>query len=106
MWIWTTATRTIRLFSGTAVITATKSPTHPKRKLSHSLPKKSIGGKWSNGDERKQKLTEAGYNYSAVQKKVNELCEKMKIDEVAQEAIQGKWGQRRRKTAETHQCRI
>lgn len=32
-----------------------------------------IRGDWGNGDERKQKLTAAGYDYSAVQKKVNEL---------------------------------
>lgn len=32
-----------------------------------------IRGDWGNGDERRQKLTAAGYDYSAVQKKVNEL---------------------------------
>lgn len=32
-----------------------------------------IRGDWGNGYERKQKLTAAGYDYSAVQKKVNEL---------------------------------
>ena len=32
-----------------------------------------ICGDWGNGYERKQKLTAAGYDYSAVQKKVNEL---------------------------------
>ena len=32
-----------------------------------------IRGDWGNGDERKQKLTAAGYDYSAVQKKANEL---------------------------------
>ncbi len=32
-----------------------------------------IRGDWGNGDERKKKLTTAGYDYSAVQKKVNEL---------------------------------
>ena len=68
-----------------------KSVTAEKKTVTQ-LAKEVIEGKWSNGDERKQKLTEAGYNYSAVQKKVNELCEKMKIDEVANEVIQGKWG--------------
>ncbi len=69
-----------------------KKPNIPEKKTVTQLAKEVIEGKWSNGDERKQKLTEAGYNYSAVQKKVNELCEKMKIDEIAQEVIQGKWG--------------
>ena len=32
-----------------------------------------IRGDWGNGDERRQKLTAAGYDYSAVQKRVNEL---------------------------------
>jgi hypothetical protein len=32
-----------------------------------------IRGDWGNGDKRKQKLTAAGYDYSAVQKRVNEL---------------------------------
>lgn len=32
-----------------------------------------IAGKWGNGNVRKQKLTAAGYDYSAVQKRVNQL---------------------------------
>ncbi len=32
-----------------------------------------IRGKWGNGSERKRKLTAAGYDYNAVQKRVNEL---------------------------------
>lgn len=32
-----------------------------------------IAGKWGNGDDRKKRLTEAGYNYKAVQNVVNEL---------------------------------
>lgn len=32
-----------------------------------------INGKWGNGEERKRRLTEAGYDYYAVQKRVNEL---------------------------------
>jgi hypothetical protein len=30
-------------------------------------------GKWGNGATRKKKLTAAGYDYNAVQKRVNEL---------------------------------
>lgn len=30
-------------------------------------------GKWGNGEERKKKLTEAGYNYEKVQKQVNRM---------------------------------
>lgn len=32
-----------------------------------------IAGKWGNGDERKKRLTEAGYNYNIIQAKVNEI---------------------------------
>ena len=37
------------------------------------LAREVIAGKWGNGTARKQKLTAAGYDYSAVQKRVNEL---------------------------------
>lgn len=32
-----------------------------------------INGEWGNGEDRKNRLTEAGYNYSAVQNRVNEI---------------------------------
>ena len=38
-----------------------------------TLAKEVIRGDWGNGAERKQKLTAAGYDYAAVQKRVNEL---------------------------------
>ena len=52
-----------------------------ERSVSTSLNKKSVDqvakevieGKWGNGADRKKRLTEAGYNYSEVQKKVNKL---------------------------------
>ncbi len=37
------------------------------------IAKEVIDGKWGNGTNRKNKLTKAGYNYQAVQNKVNEL---------------------------------
>ena len=37
------------------------------------LAREVIAGKWGNGDDRKARLTAAGYDYAAVQKKVNEL---------------------------------
>ena len=37
------------------------------------LAKEVINGLWGNGATRKQKLTEAGYNYNEIQAKVNEL---------------------------------
>ena len=44
-----------------------------KKKSTTTIAKEVIAGKWGNGDERKKKLTSAGYDYNAVQKKVNEL---------------------------------
>lgn len=46
----------------------------PKQKSVEEIAKEVINGKWGNGEERKKRLTEAGYNYSTIQKKVNELC--------------------------------
>lgn len=37
------------------------------------LAQEVIAGKWGNGQERKDKLTQAGYDYDAVQSKVNEI---------------------------------
>ena len=37
------------------------------------VAKEVIRGNWGNGQERKDKLTAAGYDYAAVQAKVNEL---------------------------------
>lgn len=43
------------------------------KKTVDQVAKEVIGGKWGSGSERKKRLTEAGYDYNAVQKKVNEL---------------------------------
>ena len=40
-----------------------------------------IAGKWGNGQERKDKLTQAGYDYDAVQTKVNELLSSSQPEE-------------------------
>ena len=38
-----------------------------------ALAREVIDGKWGNGDDRKKRLQSAGYNYEAVQRKVNQL---------------------------------
>ena len=45
----------------------------PAKKSVDTLAKEVIQGKWGNGEERKKRLTAAGYDYNAVQKKVNEI---------------------------------
>lgn len=43
------------------------------KKTVTELGKEVIAGKWGNGQDRKNRLTAAGYDYTAVQNKVNEL---------------------------------
>ena len=53
-----------------------------------------IDGKWGNGEERKEALTAAGYDYDSIQTIVNVMCKESKLsdEEVANEVIDGKWG--------------
>lgn len=44
-----------------------------KKKTVQELAKEVIQGKWGNGAERKRRLTQAGYDYNAVQKTANKL---------------------------------
>lgn len=44
------------------------------------LAQQVLDRKWGNGTERKKRLEAAGYDYDAVQKKVNELVAKMSTD--------------------------
>lgn len=53
--------------SGTAVSAGTQ------KKSVTELAKEVIAGKWGNGSDRKNRLTQAGYDYADVQAKVNEL---------------------------------
>jgi len=48
-------------------------PPETDKKTIEALAKEVIEGKWGNGTERKERLTEAGYDYREVQNKVNEL---------------------------------
>lgn len=47
--------------------------TPAKKKSIEELANEVIAGKWGSGEERKKRLTEAGYDYRTVQDKVNEL---------------------------------
>ena len=55
-----------------------------------------IDGKWGNGNDRKNRLEEAGYNYDKIQDRVNEILskqsEKKSVTEVAKDVINGKYG--------------
>lgn len=45
----------------------------PEKKSIDILAGEVINGLWGNGEDRKQRLTNAGYNYQEVQNKVNEI---------------------------------
>lgn len=45
----------------------------PVKKSVDEIAKEVIQGKWGSGDDRKNRLTTAGYDYPTVQKRVNEM---------------------------------
>ena len=65
-----------------------------QKKTVAQLAEEVIAGKWGNGEERKQRLTQAGYDYSAVQAEVNRIAapQKKSNEEIAREVIKGLWG--------------
>lgn len=78
--------------------------TSPKKSIDE-VAQDVLAGKYGNGSDRKAALEAEGYDYSAVQAKVNELCgtasiPKKSVAEIAQEVINGQWGNGQdRKTA-------
>lgn len=54
-----------------------------------------INGVWGNGSERKERLTQSGYNYETVQAEVNRIVNNKQLQSVsiiAQQVINGDWG--------------
>lgn len=70
-------------FDYPAVIVGEKKPA-PVKKSVDELAQEVIDGKWGNGNDRKKRLTEAGYDYNAVQNKVNEMYAKKQEQAKAQ----------------------
>lgn len=64
----------------------------PVEKTIDQLADEVLAGKWDNGAERERLLTAAGYDYNAVQKRVNEKLYKKTVYEIAVEVIAGLWG--------------
>lgn len=58
---------------GTTSSSGTSSATSTAKKSVAEVAKEVIAGKWGNGDDRKKRLQAAGYDYNAVQAKVNSL---------------------------------
>lgn len=83
---------------GVPVPAVPSAPSSPTLKSVDEIAQEIILGKWGDGDERKAKLTAAGYDAAAVQAKVNEFfaaqttTTKKTNKEIAQEVVDGKWG--------------
>jgi len=74
-------------------ISVTPSPELPLQSMTaREVAKEVIEGKWGNGDDRKSKLTAAGYNYAEVQTWVNCILNGTTVDEIAKAVIKGRYG--------------
>lgn len=62
------------------------------KKSNEEIVTEVIQGKWGNGADRKNRLTNAGYDYRAIQDLVNKKLSKKSNEQIATEVIQGKWG--------------
>lgn len=83
--------------------TDTISTSNNGKKSNEEIANEVIAGQWGNGDDRKNKLTSAGYNYNDIQSIVNQKLSgkstsnvskpiKKSNEEIAQEVINGNWG--------------
>ncbi|RJV72742.1 hypothetical protein DWY90_07820 [Coprococcus sp. AF27-8] len=73
-------------------------PPSPSKSID-TIAREVIRGDWGNGADRKTRLESAGYNYSAVQERVNAILggtntssPSKSIDVIAREVIRGDWG--------------
>ncbi len=72
----------------------------PTGKSISQLADEVLRGEWGNGDDRRVRLTAAGYDYTAVQQEVNRRIgagaphpePRKSVDQVAREVIRGEWG--------------
>lgn len=85
----------IRVYLGQAVVDNTST----SLKDINTIADEVIAGNWGNGEDRKNRLTQAGYNYSEVQALVNQKLtgestssNTKSIDVIVDEVIAGKWG--------------
>lgn len=67
------------------------------RKSEEEIVQEILKGLWGNGEERKQKIQNAGYEYNSIQQKVNEYIRqnsnRKSNEEIAKEIVEkGNWG--------------
>lgn len=70
------------------------SPNPKPEKSIEEIAKEVLEGIWGNGEDRRKRLAAAGYDYDAVQNRVNELLgnNKKPIEAIVQEVLNGVWG--------------
>ncbi len=73
-------------------------PSKPNKSVTE-IAKEVIAGKWGDGDDRKNRLQSAGYDFNAVQNEVNRLLSGAParptlkpVSEIAREVLRGEWG--------------
>jgi LysM repeat protein len=66
----------------------------PARKNNDQIADEVIAGQWGNGEDRKNRLTQAGYDYNVIQDIVNKKVAPVRKsnDQIASEVIAGAWG--------------
>lgn len=83
--------------AGRRAVSVLAKPTAAKKNI-NTIAKEVLAGKWGNGQDRKSRLTKAGYDYAKVQAAVNKLVKASQlssekvINAVAHEVLAGKWG--------------
>lgn len=79
-------------YKNTTVTPAPSEPLPVQSLTAKEVAKEVIDGRWGNGDDRKKKLTDAGYNYAEVQTWVNCILNGTTVDVIAKAVIQGRYG--------------
>ena len=66
----------------------------PAEKSNEEIANEVLAGTWGNGDDRKNRLSAAGYDYDAIQAIVNQKAApaKKSNEEIAKEVLAGAWG--------------
>lgn len=90
------------ILKGASYTQSTSSTTTSTNKSIDTIAQEVIAGKWGTGDDRKNRLKAAGYDYSTIQNRVNQILgsggkassstNQKSIDTIAKEVIAGKWG--------------
>lgn len=74
------------------VVTPTPTQPQPVESSHDDIARQVIKGTWGNGNDRRIRLTNAGYNYAEIQSRVNAILNGTTLEGVARMVINGKFG--------------